>query len=277
MRQITHVAARVLQWRRVDPAPTTAPSSHAARRAHGAVLVALVPGALVVVGGCNRDDTADPFTHEDAPAAITARASTSAPSDATMPLSISVPPAPVTTAPAPDATTTLTTALDTLAAGYHFVTTATVDEQVAVMAEGDHVAGTTRMTVTSGGTSTNYLVTPDAAWAQTDGEWRRLDSAQGLSDPVGQLRAPLSVELVGTAEAATITARYKATALGIRGDGERAVEFQLDDGRITSLHYSSTGLVTGADGTTSERRTDVTAVITAIASGTEITLPAAEA
>ena len=249
MRQITHVAARVR-----------------------AVLV-----VLVLVGGCNRDDTVDQFAREAAPASVTARASTSAPGDPTTPLSHSVPPAPVTTAPVPDATTTLTAALDTLATGYHFVTTATVDGQVAVMAEGDHVAGTTRMTVTSGGASTNYLVTPDAAWAQTDGEWRQLDSAQGLTDPVGQLRAPLSVELVGTAEAATITARYEATALGIRGGGERTVEFQLDDGSITSLRYFSTALVTSADGTTSERRTDVTAVITPIASGTEITLPVAEA
>jgi hypothetical protein len=183
---------------------------------------------------------------------------------------------PATTVPVPDATTMLTAALDTLASGYHFVSTATVDGQVTLVAEGDHVAGATQMTVTSGATSTQYLVTEHAAWAKADREWQQLDSTQGLTDPVGRLRAPLSVELAGTAESATITAHYEATALGVRGAGEHAVEFQLTNGLITSLRYASTALVTNADGTASERRREVTVVITPIASGTEITLPVTE-
>src|SRR5690606_37323529 len=119
----------------------------------------------------------------------------------------------------------------------------------ALVAEGDHVAGTTQMTVTSNGTSTRYLVTRDAAWIEADAQWEQLDSTPGLADPVSQLRSPRSVELAGTTEAATVTAHYEAAVLGARGAGERAVEFRLANGLITSLHYETTAAVAGARGT----------------------------
>lgn len=176
-----------------------------------------------------------------------------------------------------DAAVTLAMALDALGAGYHFVTTATVGGNVAVTAEGDHIAGATHMAIASGGTTTEYLVTADAAWALADGAWQQLDSTQGLSDPVTQLRSPTSVAVVGSTDAATITATYPNAALGLAGDGEAAVEFQLAGGQITSLRYASAAIVTNADGSTSEQPADVTAVITPIAPGTQITLPAADA
>jgi hypothetical protein len=231
---------------------------------------------ILAAGGCGRDDAITAPTPEVASAAALGPAPDSSPPTAALTASTSVPSAPPTSAPVPDATTTLTAALDTLATGYHFVTTVTVDGKATLVAEGDHVAGTTQMTVTSGVSSTRYLVTRDAAWAQTDGKWRQLDSAQGLTDPVSQLRSPLSVELFGTAAAATITARYEAAALGVRGGDERVVEFQLADGLITSLRYASTAAVTTAGGTRRQQHTEVHAVITPIESGTEITLPTAE-
>jgi hypothetical protein len=249
----------------------------------------VVVAVLAVAAGCTRDAAPTAFSADATPPVDIARTATSALSDAAPaptssaaattppPSAAAVPTAPVTTAPTPDATTTLTAALDTLATGYHFVTTATVAGRVAVVAEGDHVAGATQMIVTSGGASTRYLITSDAAWAQADGEWHQLDSAQGLRDPIDQLRAPLSVTLVGTADAATITAHYPAAALGLPGDGQHAVELQLANGLIRSLRYASTAVVTNADGTTSEQASEVTAQITPIASGTQITLPAAEA
>jgi hypothetical protein len=229
---------------------------------------------LVVAGGCGRGDAITASTPEVASAAAFGPAPGS--TDAPLPTSTSVPPAPPTSAPVPDATTTLTAALDRLATGYHFVTTVSVDGEAALVAEGDHVAGTTQMTLTTDGASTRYLVTRDAAWAQADGRWELLDSTRGLADPVSQLRGPRSVELVGSAEAATITALYEAAVLGVRGAGERAVEFRLADGQITSLRYESTAAVAGAGGTTREQHTEVHAVITPIESGTEITLPEAE-
>lgn len=231
---------------------------------------------LVVAGGCGRDDAITASTPEVASAAALGAAGSPSPPDTAPPTSASVPPVPPTSAPVPDATTTLTAALDRLATGYHFVTTISVDGEAAAVAEGDHVAGTTQMTVTQDGTSTGYLVTRDAAWTQADGRWEQLDSTRGLADPLSQLRGPRSVELAGTVEAATITAHYEAAVLGVRGAGERAVEFRLADGQITSLRYETTASVAGAGGTTREQPSEVHAVITPIESGTEITLPTAE-
>ena len=230
---------------------------------------------LVLAGGCGGDDAITASTPEVASAAALGPVGSAAAPVAPPVTPASTPAVQPTSPPVPDATTTLTAALDTLATGYHFVTTVTVDGRTTLVAEGDHVAGTTQMTVTSDGSSTRYLVTRDAAWTRADGGWQRLDSTGGLADPVSQLRSPRSVELVGTAEAATITAHYDTAVLVVRGTGERSVEFQLADGLITSLRYASTAAVAGAGGTTRAQHTEVHAVITPIESGTEITLPPA--
>lgn len=250
--------------------------------------VALAAAALALAGGCTREQatatsgagTLPPATASDAPS-TTAGAAETAPPDVPVTAPVT---APASTVPAPppttlplDAAVTLATALDSLAIGYHFVTTATVGGQVAVTAEGDHIAGSTQMTVASSGTTTQYLVTADAAWALADGSWQQLDSTQGLSDPVTQLRSPASVAISGTPEAATIVAQYPNAALGLAGDGQASVEFQLVGGQISSLRYASTAVVTNADGSTSEQPAEVTAVISPVAPGTQITLPAAEA
>lgn len=243
--------------------------------------LATVLAVSLSAGACTRDgDQATTSTATaTAPRAATAppvsgtepvaapRAATSPPPTTPVPGATitTAPPAPPTTVAPPDPTTLLMGALDALIAGYHFVTTATVAGQVAVSAEGDHVAGSTQMTVTSGGTSTEYLVTAGAAWAQADGEWQQLDSAEGLSDPVAQLRSPVEIELSGDAEAATIVAHYPAAALGVPGDGQHPVEFQLAGGQIVSLRYPTT--------TSAGEPAEVVAVISPVAPGTEITLP----
>ncbi|HWL42314.1 MAG TPA: hypothetical protein VNQ73_05175 [Ilumatobacter sp.] len=265
MRHITRLAARTAAW--------------VALAGGGAV------SALAVAGCSPGAATAGIDPELPAPAAAAAQAAlrdipeptpvATAPTTPTSsPTMLPTTPAPPPTTVPLDAVVALATALDALNTGYHFTTTATVAGRPAVIAEGDHIAGSTRMTITSGGTGTEYVVTAEAAWALADGAWQQLDGTQGLSDPVGQLRDPLEVAIVGTAEAATITARYPAARLGLASDA--TVEFQLADGRITSLRLSSTTVTTHPDGTTSEQPADVTAVITPIAPGTEITLPVGE-
>lgn len=257
--------------------------------AHPIGAAALVAAALALVGGCTRDGAATSTTAPGRVAATLATTSSAIPSttrDApvsnvapAVPVSVPAPtppPVPPTTVPL-DAQVTLATALDTLAIGYHFATTATVGGQVAVTAEGDHIAGSTQMTVASGGTTTEYLVTADAAWAFADGSWQQLDGTQGLSDPITQLRTPSDVAISGTTEAATITARYPNAALGLQGDGQAGVEFELAGGQITSIRYASSAVVTNAGGSTSEQPAEVTAAISPVAPGTQITLPVAEA
>lgn len=256
---------------------TMRPSRPRAGARHAATGVAAV---LLAAAGCSREEPTAATTAATAQLAASAATvgastvpappappatpdTTGATTAATAPTAPRMTPAPTTAAPT-DPTTTLMNALDALTAGYHFVTTATVAGHVAVSAEGDHVAGATRMTVTSGGTSTEYLVTAGAAWALADGAWHQLDSAEGLSDPVAQLRQPATIEFAGNA-AATIIARYPAAVLGVPGGGQHPVEFQLAGDRIVSLRYPTT--------TSGGQPADVVAVISPIAPGTEISLP----
>lgn len=260
------------------------------RRARRAVAAGLGVAALGgLTTGCSRDDAeagTDPVTTVAASATAptpspTTTPGSAAPAPASTPApradAVSTSAAPAPTAVPLDALVTLAAALDALAGGYHFATTASIGDTVAISAEGDHIAGSTRMTVASGGTSTEYLVTGAAAWARVDGEWQQLDSAEGLSDPVAQLRDPLAATISGTADAAVVTAEYPNAALGLPGDGTAMVELELAAGRITSLRYASTATVTAADGTVSDQPAVVTAVISPVAPGTEITLPAVDA
>ena len=237
----------------------------------------LAVAVLVTVAGCSRGDEASDTTVPAATVTPSPGTVAAAPSAAPTPLPTTLAPAtpapttavapPTTAAPttaAPiDPAALLATALDQLAPGYHFVTTATVGGQVAVSAEGDHVAGSTRMTLTSSGTATDYLIAGDAAWAFADGAWQELDPADSPSDPLAALRAPTAVTLVaGDATAATVHATYPASALGLPGDTESTVEFQLANGAITALTYVADPA-------------NVSAVITPIDPATEITLPTA--
>lgn len=242
--------------------------------------------ASVALCGCQRDeDTAGTTLPAAATTAAAGGASApqTAPSAASAPATDPAPPptaaapttraaAPVTTEAAPPTTTAapdpaqlLATALDQLAPGYHFVTTASVGGQVAVSAEGDHVGGeaggATRMTLTSSGTATDYLIVGQSAWAYADDAWQELDPADSPSEPLAALREPLDVTLVaGDADAATVRATYPAAALGLVGDDHRTVEFQLADGAITALSYVA-------------EPAEVAAAITPLDPAVEITVP----
>lgn len=243
--------------------------------------------ALAVAGGCSRGEDAGtgdlipiPVTEAAQPLAVPATPAATdrgsfPPTPTATPTSAAAASAPPPTTVPLDAALMLTTALDALGAGYHFATTATVAGNLAVSAEGDHIAGATHMVVTSGGTSTEYIVTPAAAWALADGAWQQLDSAAGLPDPIGQLRSPLTATAAGTPAAAVLTAQYPNRALGLPGDGRAAVEFEITDGRITALRYATVVVLTNADGSTVEQPAEVAATIGPVAPGTEITLPSA--
>ena len=84
----------------------------------------------------------------------------------------------------------LTATFDAIAGGYHFVTTATVNDVVAVTAEGDRVGEGTRVNVTTGGSTVSYAITPEGTWVFSDGSWAELDEPAPAVDPVGALRTP---------------------------------------------------------------------------------------
>ena len=232
----------------------------------------LAAAVLVTVAGCSRGDETSDTTVAAATSAVAAAPSAAplttpaAPTTpattlpATPPPTVAATPAPTTAAPV-DPAALLTAALDQLAPGYHFVTTATVGGQVAVSAEGDHANGSTRMTLTSSGTATDYVITAESAWAFADGTWQELDRAESPLDPLAALRAPTSVTLLaGDATATTVQATYPASALGLAGDAASTVEFQLANGSIASLAYVAAPA-------------NVSAVITPIDPATVITLP----
>jgi hypothetical protein len=253
-----------------------------------AICIVAAATAALALAACNREDTLTtntqapvPATSGPPPTATTtpAIATTTAPpiTAATTPPTTPASTAPPSTAtPPPDANALLMTALDALTPGYHFRTTTSVGDQVPVSAEGDHASGATRMTVTSGGTATEYIVTPAASWALSADVWLPVASAPGLANPIGRFRAPTAVELIGQdANAATLVGHFPASALGVAGETDTVVTFAVVAGQVTSLSYRSVTAVTAADGTVSEQPATVTTVVTPLAAGTQVTTPPA--
>lgn len=232
---------------------------------------------MLALAGCSRGDDTASTTVAPPPTA----ASTTSVAPLTTVAAPPAPTAPPTTAAVPVSTVTLpdpnallAAALDAAAPGYHFITTASVGDQVVLSAEGDHAGGATRMTLTSLGATTDYIVTADAAWALQDGEWQELDQSPGLADPLSPLRTPTSIELLaGNTEAATLLGHYPAAALGLPGDTDQSVTITIATGQLTALAYSSTANVTAADGSVSQQPAAVTTQISALAPGTAVTLP----
>ena len=70
------------------------------------------------------------------------------------------------------------------------MTTATVNDVVAVTADGDRVGEGTRVNVTTGGSTVSYAITPEGTWVFADGSWAELDQPAPAVDPVGALRSP---------------------------------------------------------------------------------------
>lgn len=157
-----------------------------------------------------------------------------------------------------DGSALLQKALDQLVAGYHFVTTATVNSTVLVTAQGDRVNDGTRLTVTSNGATIDYVVTPNGTWVKQNGTWSELSDPAPVSDPIGSLRAPTSVTVSASANGAPgeLTASYPAAALSVPGNASIDVVFTLDGATLRSLRYSST-----ANGSPAMVKSDITAVV----------------
>ena len=173
---------------------------------------------------------------------------------------------PTTTLAPPDGAAVLQAAFDQVAAGYHFVTIATVNGAVAISAEGDHVAEGTRLSVASNGAAVDYVVTPDGTWVKKDGTWTEISDPAPVSDPIGVLRAPTSVTVTsyGAGAPTVLTATYLPATLSLPGDAPVSVVFTINGAVLGSLAYS-TATDTGP--------ADVHSDITALVDTSPVTLP----
>ena len=227
-----------------------------------------------LVAGCSDDKTSSSATPlatvpgivtASDPAIDTVPSSTGVPSDAAAPVVPVATDASTTTAPPPDPLVLLTTAFDAIAGGYHFVTTASVNDVVAVTADGDRVGEGTRVNVTTGGSTVSYAITPDGTWVFADGSWAELDQPAPAVDPVGALRSPTSIVVSSYGNGPTLlTGTYPASALSLAGDGSVDVALELDGTTLRSITYSS--VQNGAPATV---RADVTPLVDA----SPVTLP----
>jgi hypothetical protein len=172
---------------------------------------------------------------------------------------------PATAAPPPDPVALLTASFDAIAAGYHFVTVATVNDVVAVTAEGDRVGDGTRVDVTTGGSTVSYAITAEGTWVFADGSWSELDQPAPAVDPVGALRTPASIVVSSYGSGPTVlTGTYPASALSLAGDGSVDVALEIDGTTLRSITYAST-----QNGTPATVRADISPLV----DSTPVTLP----
>jgi hypothetical protein len=234
--------------------------------------------ALAVAGCSSGDDATD---DTDAVGSVPATVPASAPTTIPPPPATAAPTAAASTAPAvaattapataapttlPDGATVLQQSFDLLAPGYHFITTASVNGTPALTAEGDHIAGSTRMTITSQGRAVEYIVLPEQTWVADAGQWQELEQAAPASDPITALRAPESVTVAShSPELTTITATYPPLALNAPGDQPVPVTFELAGTTLLAIAYE----VPGGGSTV---RSDITPLV----APTPITSPAGE-
>ena len=176
-------------------------------------------------------------------------------------------PAPESTVVVVDGAAALAQAVSGLAAGYHFTTTVNVNGAETLVADGDRIADSTRLSLFSKGGSVAYVITPAGSWAFPEGgEWSALDSAPATADPIIALQAPLAVAVVssdGTTTSMTVT--VPAAALGIAADGNADVQVTVSAGVLQYVSYSAAL----SDGTTA----DVSAVIGPLVDTTPIVAP----
>lgn len=216
-----------------------------ARRALGGVAAAIVALGLGATG-CSPDSASS------LPSPTTAAGSApSLPAPNTLPaatdpgaiettLDTTAPSAPAIAAG--DGAALLHGAIATMSAGYHFTTTLTVDGAVVLTADGDRVGDGTRLAVTQGDVSVQYVITPAATWVQPEGgDWQQLDTASASTDPIAALASPSAVAITAVDGTATIVnASVPAAALGLSGDSAVSMSARIDNGEITSVGYDAT-------------------------------------
>ena len=240
--------------------------------ASAALALWLVAG---LVAGCTSEESspnAPPLATPPAvlvtandPAIDSVPPTTGVPFDSSTPAVPAATEAPTTTAPPPDPLALLTAAFDAIAGGYHFATVATVNDVVAVTADGDRVGEGTRVNVTTGGSTVSYAITPEGTWVLADGSWSELDQPAPAVDPVGALRSPTSIVVSSYGAGPTVlTGTYPASVLSLAGDGPVEVALELDGTTLRSITYAST-----QNGALATVRADVSPLVDA----TPVTLP----
>jgi hypothetical protein len=227
--------------------------------AGGAALAALAIGTLGCSSKKDTSPTLAPLESEPSTTAIvttTVAASTASTAGAET----------ATSAPI-DGAALLNAALDSIAAGYHFTNTVSVDGAVVLTADGDRVGDGTRVGVVRDNVAVQYIITPEGTWVQPEGgDWEQLDTPAATTDPIGALRTPTSVTVTGVnGTSTTLDVTVPATSLGIAGEGSVVVSPVIDQGTIKAIVYNTT-----VDG----RPATVQAVIGAVVDSTPVVPPA---
>jgi len=140
----------------------------------------------------------------------------------------------------PTAVARLAEVLTPLQKAARFKTTVEVDGKVAVSAVGRSVGDKSRMTVTTGDRTVDYMAAPPKAWARDQGgKWVLVAAADSPTPPLAVLAAPATLELAD-GEGATFRATYEATTLGLTGD-PIAVAITIDGTAITFRYELEVG------------------------------------
>jgi hypothetical protein len=193
----------------------------------GAVLAVL----MLVSFACSDDAISSPDESSSAAAVSTT-------SDITSTLPVGTP----TTAPI-DPASTLQQGLAGQAAGYHFHSVVTVNGVETLVADGDRIGESSRLTLTREGSTVAYIITPTGSYAQPEfGDWELLDVAPATSDPIAALSAPVAVTLVQADGAGNVLLQVTLTAvsIGIAAEGNVDVDVSLVNGVITRIMYATT-------------------------------------
>ncbi len=181
----------------------------------------------VLAVGCSSDDTNVAANNADSASSSVVAPSSTAPASTIV---TTIDPAPL-----------LQTALESLAAGYHFTSTFVVNGVASLTGEGDRVGDSSRFVLTQNGASVAYIVTPAATYAQpANGEWQLLDTPPAATDPITALNAPAAIGVLaddGTSLRLRVT--VSALTLGVGATGTTDVEVVLKNGAITEVDYAT--------------------------------------
>lgn len=146
-----------------------------------------------------------------------------------------------TPAPTVDPPSALSQALSALGGTYHFRSVVTVNGAESLVAEGDRIGDSSRLTLVGQGGTVAYIITPQGSYAQpADGDWELLEVPPATADPIVALAAPVGVTLA-SADGATTVVRVSVSAvsLGVPGDGNVDVDVAITGGSISQISYSS--------------------------------------
>lgn len=139
----------------------------------------------------------------------------------------------------------LNKAIAGLAPGYHFVSTFVVNGAQTLVADGDRIGNASRLKITQGGATVNYVILPTASYAQPDGaDWQQLDTPPATTDPISAIAHPSAVGvLVDDPAKVRLRVTVSASTLGVAKDGTAVLEVVIKAGVLTEVDYGTT--VTG--------------------------------